>query len=102
MKFNKFVGTAGLSALSVALLSTSALAESTPLNVPKSVDAYKQAIEDAELPAECLTSYEAWLNRAQCVAKSEAADYDVLQLLHSLHFFQYNKIVTFQMKAQKK
>ena len=72
MKFNKFVGTAGLGALSVALLSTSALAQSTTLNVPKSVDAYKQAIEDAELPEECLKSYEAWLNRAQCQAKSEA------------------------------
>ncbi|MFM8516423.1 MAG: YadA-like family protein [Nevskiaceae bacterium] len=75
MKLNKLAGAAGLGALSVALLSTSALAASTPLNVPKSVDAYKQAIEDAELPAECLTSYEAWLNRAQCVAKSEAATY---------------------------
>jgi hypothetical protein len=57
MKFNKFVGMAGLVALTVALLPTSALAQSTPLNVPKSVDDYKQAVEDGELPEECVKSY---------------------------------------------
>lgn len=72
MKFNKFVGTAGLSALSVALLSTSALAQSTPLNVPKSVDEYKAAV-DAGDP--CTESYETWLNRAQCEKKLEAETY---------------------------
>ncbi len=80
MKFNKFVGTAGLGALSVALLSTSALAQSTALNVPKSVDAYKQAIEDAELPEECLKTYEAWLNRAQCQAELDAEAYKTDEL----------------------
>ncbi|NDE00308.1 MAG: hypothetical protein EBZ91_00820 [Gammaproteobacteria bacterium] len=69
MKFNKFVGTAGLGALSVALLSTSALAQSTPLNVPKSVDEYKAAVDAGDA---CTESYEIWLNRAQCQAKLDA------------------------------
>ena len=72
MKFNKFVGTAGLGALSVALLSTSALAQSTPLNVPKSVDEYKAAVDAGDA---CTETYEKWLNRAQCEKKLEAETY---------------------------
>jgi hypothetical protein len=70
MKFNTFVGTAGLGALSMALLSTSALAQSTPLNVPKSVDQYKEALGE-----DCTESYEIWLNRDQCLAEKAAADF---------------------------
>ena len=77
MKFNKFVGTAGLGALSVALLSTSALAQSTPLNVPKSVDAYKADVDAGE---PCTETYEKWLNRAQCQAELEAEAYKADEL----------------------
>jgi hypothetical protein len=75
MKFNTFVGTAGLGALSVALLSTSALAQSTPLNVPKSVDQYKEVLGE-----DCTESYEIWLNRDQCLAKKEAEAFAESQL----------------------
>jgi len=77
MKFNKFVGTAGLGALSVALLSTSALAQSTPLNVPKSVDEYKAAVDAGDA---CTETYEKWLNRAQCQAELDAEAYKTDEL----------------------
>jgi len=77
MKFNTFVGTAGLGALSVALLSTSALAQSTPLNVPKSVDEYKAAVDAGDA---CTESYEIWLNRAQCQAKLDAETFKTDEL----------------------
>jgi len=77
MKFNTFVGTAGLGALSVALLSTSALAQSTPLNVPKSVDEYKAAVDAGDA---CTETYEKWLNRAQCQAELDAAAYKIDEL----------------------
>jgi len=77
MKFNTFVGTAGLGALSVALLSTSALAQSTPLNVPKSVDEYKAAVDAGDA---CTETYEKWLNRAQCQAELDAAAYKTVEL----------------------
>jgi len=79
MKFNKFVGTAGLCALSVALLSTSALAQSTNITVPKSIadfnnitnldvdtDACAKLAEDD--PDVNLT-YTQFLNKDYCSAK---------------------------------
>jgi len=77
MKLNKLAGAAGLGALSVALLSTSAFAQSTPLNVPKSVDAYKADFDAGE---PCTETYEKWLNRAQCQAEIDAEAYKTDEL----------------------
>jgi hypothetical protein len=79
MKFNKFVGTAGLGALSVALLSTSAMAQSTNITVPKSIADFNNIADlDPETDAcaklaqddpDVNLTYTQFLNKDYCSAK---------------------------------